>query len=367
MASQAQHQSHDRDVCCAICAGPLRSIERWVDIGLLRQRNTMPFDNPQDRSQHKWKSAIEQTCTIYDPSIVSESSAKWTSELHVISIGLTITEGYLSGTGFIKPNGNACFHRNLKDPPTAPMLEAPCYFDPRAIRNSLPVFPVHMCCLEIFMLVIDELAGLNSLNRLSLYGAMKHLVEPVERVRLTINYGNPPPSNSNKWQSKSGEEYFVAFPFSISPNKDLFCALLGPQFAFPAIPHDFRPHIRSDPFGTISLELACKIGYYLPTKSIFNLLKASGAAHMLLSKDYVFWGNIIQREMPWFYELHGFIQEGLTKGRDVKGMLRWADRATTPKLGLEHWMLGLANRRRIWGACEDLATHYISRLPPSGV
>ncbi|CAG8974001.1 hypothetical protein HYALB_00008550 [Hymenoscyphus albidus] len=312
MAAQAQRQSRDRDVCCAIFAGPLRSIERWVDIGLLRQRNTMPFDNSQDRSQHKWKSAFEETCTIYDPSLVSESSAQWTSELHVISIGLTITEGYLSGTGFIKPNGNACFHRNLKDPPSAPMLEAPCYVDPRALRNSLPVFPVHMCCLEIFMLVIDELAGLDSLNWLSLYGAMKHLVEPVER-QIAVEI----------W-----EEYFVAFPFSISPNKDLFCALLGPQFGFPAITHDFRPHIR---------------------------------------KDYVFWGNIIQREMPWFYELHGFIQEGLTKGRDVKGMLRWADRVTTPKFELKHWMLGLANRRRIWAACEDLATHYISRLPPSGV
>ncbi|OJD31475.1 f-box domain protein [Diplodia corticola] len=63
-------------------------------------------------------------------------------------------------------------------------------------------------------------------------------------------------------------------------------------------------------------------------------------------------------------ELHNVMQDPqlMTEDVDYRKLFLWLDHATTPK----HWMdgpfLAVANRRRIWGVCEQLADTYHARL-----
>lgn len=59
---------------------------------------------------------------------------------------------------------------------------------------------------------------------------------------------------------------------------------------------------------------------------------------------------------PWFWEVSSLIAEqGLI---DHKGLFVWLDAMTTPRVRVRDPWLGVANRRRIWGVCGQLADEY---------
>jgi hypothetical protein len=68
-----------------------------------------------------------------------------------------------------------------------------------------------------------------------------------------------------------------------------------------------------------------------------------------------FWQRKIREDMPWLWEL--FSQD--TQGIDFRKAYLYFEKKTRPRYGLDDrdW-LALANRRRIWGACEVLADMY---------
>lgn len=63
---------------------------------------------------------------------------------------------------------------------------------------------------------------------------------------------------------------------------------------------------------------------------------------------------------PWFWELRGLVEEqGLI---DYKGAFVWLEAATRPGVSFGPSFLGVANRRRIWGACGQLLEAYMEAL-----
>ena len=68
------------------------------------------------------------------------------------------------------------------------------------------------------------------------------------------------------------------------------------------------------------------------------------------------------REMPWFTELHAVLKQPLPDNVNYRHVYLALDALTTPKYGMRAEFLGIANRRRIWRACEQIADTYSQRL-----
>lgn len=66
----------------------------------------------------------------------------------------------------------------------------------------------------------------------------------------------------------------------------------------------------------------------------------------------MYWG------MPWFWELHKLVEEDNVPDLDYKNLYLWLNKATMPVYGMRGPFLGIANRRRIWCACAQLAEKY---------
>jgi hypothetical protein len=63
-------------------------------------------------------------------------------------------------------------------------------------------------------------------------------------------------------------------------------------------------------------------------------------------------------------ELWALLEEQAQLGRELsyKAVYLWLKKVTVPRYGMRGPLLSFANRRRIWGVCEQLATHYTRQL-----
>lgn len=103
----------------------------------------------------------------------------------------------------------------------------------------------------------------------------------------------------------------------------------------------------------------------LPSQSVVALCNASYPIHTSFrSSNRSFWRAAIHSCMPWFWEIHILIKHGTVDDEttDYKGLFLWLEKNTEPRLGMEGPFLGVANRRRIWGVCEQYAPLYSSRV-----
>lgn len=103
----------------------------------------------------------------------------------------------------------------------------------------------------------------------------------------------------------------------------------------------------------------------LPSQSVVALCNASYPIHTSFrSSNRPFWRAAIHSCMPWFWEIHILIKHGTVDDEttDYKGLFLWLEKNTESRLGMEGPFLGVANRRRIWGVCEQYAPLYSSRV-----
>lgn len=70
-----------------------------------------------------------------------------------------------------------------------------------------------------------------------------------------------------------------------------------------------------------------------------------------------FWKRRLYWKIRWIWELREFLERREDSNIDYKGLYVYLDEVTTPKYGMRTW-LALANRRRVWDACEVLAKMY---------
>ncbi|EEH03544.1 F-box domain-containing protein [Histoplasma capsulatum G186AR] len=115
--------------------------------------------------------------------------------------------------------------------------------------------------------------------------------------------------------------------------------------------------VKRDPFGELPFDLLYSILSFLPGDSTRALMSASWPVyrttrHPALWKQLMYWG------MPWFWELHKLVEEDNVPDLDYKNLYLWLNKATMPVYGMRGPFLGIANRRRIWCACAQLAEKY---------
>jgi hypothetical protein len=80
------------------------------------------------------------------------------------------------------------------------------------------------------------------------------------------------------------------------------------------------------------------------------------------TRSNAFWKQLIQWDMPWLWEFQEATAADQVQETDFKKLYLDLNRMTEPKLHLRSPFLGLANRRRVWGVCQQLADLYFQRI-----
>lgn len=119
-----------------------------------------------------------------------------------------------------------------------------------------------------------------------------------------------------------------------------------------------------DPFSRLPLEIIYAIFRFLPGLDLVSLLNASWPA-LCATRHNSFWKRFLAQDMPWLTELWPLLGDGSgqrAQDLDYKTLFLWLNAVTLPRYGLDGPLLPLANRRRIWGTCEEFAQHYFRSL-----
>lgn len=117
----------------------------------------------------------------------------------------------------------------------------------------------------------------------------------------------------------------------------------------------------NDPFGKLPYDILHTILSFLPGKQCLALMNASWPVHSA-TRYKKFWKQLIYWDMPWFWELHEVIEEQKSESFNYRSFYLWLKETTAPVYGMEGPFLGIANRRRIWTPCRQLADLYHERM-----
>lgn len=126
--------------------------------------------------------------------------------------------------------------------------------------------------------------------------------------------------------------------------------------------------IRRDPFQTLPAELIHRTMDFLEGHDIFAFREASPFARDATSNS-TFWKSLLRREQKWlwgsFFGLDFWESRSLTQTRSVDWEKLYVvlEEATAKTFGIKGDLMGLANRRRIWRTCEEIAEAYWSFWP----
>lgn len=245
------------------------------------------------------------------------------------------------------------------------------------------LFPTHRACRGILQSALGA-SGVADVDNQALYEAMC-LLSTMFQAHLTIDYGDIR-GNAVHWSCIPGEEVrihdgdcpngvttlkhtrytkqYLAIRPEISPEA---MAVIHSKISSGALRHrdplSRQPNL-SDPFGILPTELLCRLALYLPFTDLKSLLAASAHVTNATNGD-AFWKRILRCEMEWTGLDLDSLSRGRARGRDddvdCKALFLWLEEVTRPVFAVEPPWLGAANRRRIWGACGQVADVYWER------
>jgi hypothetical protein len=124
-------------------------------------------------------------------------------------------------------------------------------------------------------------------------------------------------------------------------------------------PLDLACKVRNDPLSVLSYDILYSILEYLPVRSMLKLARASWHV-FTLTRQEAFWRSLTHmRILPWFWEVSDLLNNTtLGDSFNFKNAFLWLNESTKARFGMEGPLMGIANRRRIWQACGQLAVDY---------
>ncbi|GME26538.1 hypothetical protein C8J57DRAFT_125102 [Neofusicoccum parvum] len=329
------------DVFCAVCGGPVSAYIRIAQesrIACFRERGEKA---DSDFSDSGFDFDNEQF-DGYDPETINEGLIEWTVRSGLL-LGFNpkstaIGKAYITGPARYEDYG--CFGSvEPGDDPNFPhdSDEFQCYnvYDATQTR----CFPIHQPCLKILARALCGNDNIENLDKDILY------------------------------QIISTAQMMVINPLVMPDFTRLLRSTVSTDdFALPPPPErapDLEARIRHDPFATLPYDITHNILLHLPSASVRALCTASYPVHSAFpASNRNFWRQALRACMPWFWELHALMRHGTVDPAttDHKGLFLWLDGATTPRRGLSGPFMGIANRRRVWGVCDQLAALYAPRV-----
>ncbi|OJJ77719.1 hypothetical protein ASPBRDRAFT_36976 [Aspergillus brasiliensis CBS 101740] len=322
-------------IFCAICGGPFSS---QVD---------MDCEGTDERA--------------YRFDILEDCNLEWLDELRALGINPDATgsdKSFLTGSGWYFDYGEievvAGDHVNIPYPKNeiVPMV---AYHDFSEIGQP-HVFPFHSVCYEVLERCIS-LKTPGEIQGHTLYQVFEQ-ANGGRYVRLQLDYGDPDPPAEQVWETLRGQEILVVNPVDIpeleSEISDIKCLL------------DMKTDVdnemklcKDDIFNRLPIELRHEIFKHLRPESILALKAASRVMHTTLIPRSTWEAKLVDT-YPWLWEALEISvfqsQEIEEKASSLLLACREHGRPTGRSYG---FTLGLANRRRIWGVCEQIRSRYL--------
>ena len=322
----------------------------------------------------------------YDPDIISSAEAAWSLDLRCMGFNPespVLSNAFVSGVGTDEDAGG--FEVDYSDDPSVPddLDSYSTYI--RYDDDDGRVFPFHAKCFDLLQQVISFKQGSPVKVELGLGGAWEQIHcldldkdllyelfdqhEMGDNKRLDMPYGEPEPPNEQTWEATPGEEIFIADPatqnnLAVETIRDVWLGVSGYSITS-------TPPALEDPFVRLPVELLLSITSALDGFSFLNLLHASPRVHRSLGNSASLWMQCLRDDLPWFYELQYFLDgiefnahtEDLSHN-SLRHLFARAHGTTMPRRGMKGPFMGIANRRRIWDICSQLADLYVDQLPP---
>ncbi|KAF2088931.1 hypothetical protein K490DRAFT_55555 [Saccharata proteae CBS 121410] len=304
----------------------------------------------------------------YDPDIVGVEDVEWTNRCWILGFNAEakgVEKTFIAGPGHYDDYGSVRFEGSqAESDPNYPEDDfLSCTFSYGTFDEDRdPVFPFHWCCFELLLKSITGKMDPSAVDRNALYNTMRD-VAPEYGGSLLLDYGEPTLSHEQFWESMPGQEYLVVHPTVIPNFGDIFRNLIiNNDFKRVSAPDGFdalAEKVRRDDFAKLPYDILYKLAKLLPTSSIFALANASWSVNATLRQNEAFWKHLIRVRTPWFFELNDLLDDpAVMKGKDYRGLLLWLEKLTTPSLGMNGPFMGIANRHRIWGVCEQIRDRY---------
>lgn len=167
------------------------------------------------------------------------------------------------------------------------------------------------------------------------------------------------------WDCIPGEEYSVCDPGPRLGFGDVLQSLLPASLFGDDATVSVSSEERHDPLHVLPYDILLGIFEYLETSSMLALMSASTYV-CDATRAAAFWKHMLRlRILPWFWESRTLLEDTiLPETFDHKGLFLWINHITYPSYGLEGPFMGIANRRRIWDACQPLLPMYRHRVAP---
>ncbi|KAK0100909.1 hypothetical protein ONS95_007351 [Cadophora gregata] len=361
----------DWDCYCALCAAPFHCFD--------------PFNEE-----------FGQRGDAFDPEIISVEDMAWLEKLMLLGFNPNapgVSKCYITGPASSSNYGS--FDCEIGDdaniPPSTdqgspPKITLTAYstYDP----DEPMCFPFHTDCLKLFSQVVTfQMHGkcgvepdLSVLNKDVLYATMSKLTEEYHNA-LSLDYGELADSATEQyWACQPGNEAWVSNPLTRpqitsflsaiqDQNKSNNSAPTTEELVSPA-----RAALQAcNRFTTLAKEIICEILLHLPYNSLQDFT-LSGLLPFHLPSISSFWKRKLLLDMPFLWDLPVMSSppgNGFAWYREMRRQCF----ATTPELGDSQvdeqgnvhqllgerdatLVLGLANRRRVWKACLQLAELY---------
>jgi hypothetical protein len=116
--------------------------------------------------------------------------------------------------------------------------------------------------------------------------------------------------------------------------------------------------VQTDPLGKLPPEILCEICEYLSYEDLksFSVASVNVTIH---TSHTSFWKRFIWRTMPWVWEYCDEYKQGKLPGNLPYELIFLWLRSTAPRYVMKNSLeMSLANRKRIWNACEKIVAAY---------
>ncbi|KAJ5403246.1 hypothetical protein N7509_003117 [Penicillium cosmopolitanum] len=332
----------------------------------------------------------------YDCSIISKEDATWSNNLQCLGVNSDYpfrSNAFLSDIGCDDEFGAVSAEPGSDSSAPDDLDDYKAYDQ----NENYPLFPFHPKCFQLLQQTVAFQRGFQikakslldgdwelnvpggDFDKDVLYRVFRNLQSDAQ---LDISYGEPELPHDQYWLANPGEELFIADPGKRNPHAmnaidDMWREIHSPKSGLePDITGicNLNLKLMDDPFAHFPLELLLIIISALQPRSLLNLMQASPHIRRGLSRtSFSYWKRRFETDLPWFYEVHSFLQ-GIPSpasfdarelpGKSLSHFFAWAYHTTTPRWGLHGPFMGIANRRRIWEACNQLVGPYLALVKP---
>ncbi|KAI4908463.1 uncharacterized protein J4E92_010862 [Alternaria infectoria] len=294
----------------------------------------------------------------FDPRLIGLDDVKWINRVRALALNPE-RKAYISGRGRYYDYGSLDIEGPGRDPndPGEGSLNITSY----ASGDEPQAFPFHEACFDILAKSIGlESRDINKHVMLRTFSALLANERPVLDVDYQVFSGN-----EQFWHNGAGSEYEVCDPSPRPALQERIQDIL-PANIFGGIPQlaNLAHKVRTDPIAVLPYDLLLEILGYVDSKDMLSLMQASHHVNSV-TREAAFWKHMVRmRVLPWFYELRYFVETATTDALDYKGLFLWVDASTRPRFGIQGPLMHIANRRRIWGCCQPVASLYKKATGP---